>query len=469
MMVNDDCRQIISQIYDLLCRNFGEINCKDSYPKEDKIVEDTLKMLQKFIEEYNSYKEQLEGYSLTLEAHLEELSQTYEELSTMFSISKIFSKNINPYELMDDFLKTILNSVPSESAGIILFNNEKEEIFKIGSNLHWEKVLEFVHEMFKNSRKDVIISEPSDKIIEGLESFILVPVVSGEKLWGYVGLFNKLNGDFYIAADRKILESAAMQLGLSLRNYEYLKQEIERQRLQEQLNIAKNIQSGLLAKDFPRTGSFEIYAKTIPAIFVGGDYYDIVKREDGKYLIVFADVSGKSVPAALLMSSIRTIVRNFGVYPEPVLSFAKKINRMITNDTPDDQFTTMILMVFDPQELEAEICNAGHNPMIVVNENGVKKVEATGIPFGIIEDFEYETVSIKLKNNDLIFVYTDGISEARNVNGEEFGHDRIIAHLTEEKFNDVKTIVEKLIDQVIQFSNGVNQHDDITAMAIKIF
>lgn len=469
MSQNDDCRRIISKIYDFLCQKFGDTDCQKRPLKEEEIVEDVWKMLQKFVEEYNGYKEQLEGYSLTLEAHLEELSQTYEELSTMFSISKILSKNINPYELIEDFLKAILNSVPSESAEIILFTDGEEKILKIGSNLHWEKVLEFIREMFKNSRKDVIISEPGDKIIEGIKNFILVPIISGDKLWGYMGLFNKLNGDFYVAADRKILESAAMQLGFSLRNYEYLKQEIERQKLQEQLNIAKDIQSRLLPKDFPRTENFEVYAKTVPAIFVGGDYYDIVKREDGKYLIVFADVSGKSVPAALLMSSIRTIVRNFGVYSEPVLSFAKKINRMITNDTPEDQFTTMILMVFDPQKLEVEVCNAGHNPMIVISKNDVKKVDATGIPFGIIEDFEYEAVNIKLKSGDLIFIYTDGISEARNDKGEEFGHDRIIAYLTEKNTNNAKIIVEKLIDQVMQFSTGVNQHDDITAMAIKIF
>jgi len=467
---NSYYKQILEEIYRILCENFPDINCEKGSLEDKVLAEDVLKTLKRFIEEYNSYKEQLEGYSLTLEAHLEELSQTYEELSTMFTVSKILSRDINPYELMQDFLNAILNSIPSESAGVLLFHNENEEFFTTDDNPKWQEILNFTRKLFENSRKDVIISEPEDTAFEGIKNFISIPITSNEKIWGYMVLFNKLNGDFYIAADRKILESAAMQLGFSLQNYDYIRKEIERQRLREQLNIAKNIQTSLLPREFPSNDYFEIYAKTLPAIFVGGDYYDIVERNDGNYLIAFADVSGKSVPAALLMSSIRTIVRNFGNYTDEILDFVHRVNRMITNDTPIDQFTTMVLMLLDVKKMKIEVCNAGHNPVIILEKkNGSKKIEATGIPFGIIANFEYETVTLNLGKGDTIFMYTDGISEARNINGEEFGHDRILTILNNVKSKSSKEIVEEIIEEVTKFSKGMNQHDDITAMAIKIF
>jgi len=467
--MNNHERNILKEIYRILCENILDPDCKEEIVDEEVLGKKILKILKRFIDEYNSYKEQLEGYSLTLEAHLEELSQTYEELSTMFTITKILSKSINPYELIPDFLDAVLNSIPSESAGVMLFLNGKEEFFTNNSDPKWEKVFEFIRKLFEISRKDVIISEPGDSPVDGTKSFISVPITSGKKIWGYMVLFNKLNGDFYTAADRKILESTTMQLAFSFQNYDYIQKEIERQRLQEQLNIAKSIQANLLPREFPKSDKFEMYAKTLPAIFVGGDYYDVVKREDGKYLIVFSDVSGKSVPAALLMSSIRTIVRNLGNYADEILNFARKVNEMITNDTPTDQFTTMVLILLDIEKMKMDICNAGHNPVIVIKKNGeLKKIESNGIPFGIISDFEYDYTSLNLDSGDLVFLYTDGISEARNKTGEEFGHERIIETLSYLKDKSPKEVVEGIIEKVTEFSKDAHQHDDITALAIKI-
>lgn len=463
-------REILKQIYRILCENIPTFDCEEDMVNEQVLGEKVLKILKKFIDEYNSYKEQLEGYSLTLEAHLEELSQTYEELSTMFTITKILTKSINPYELIPDFLDAVLNSIPSESAGITLFLNGEERFFTNNNDPRWGEVFEYIRKLFEISRKDVIISEPDDSPISGTKSFISVPIISAKKIWGYMVLFNKLNGDFYTAADRKILESTATQLAFSLQNYDYIQKEIERQRLQEQLDIAKSIQTSLLPRKFPKNDKLEIYAKTLPAIFVGGDYYDVVKRKDGKYLIVFSDVSGKSVPAALLMSSIRTIVRNLGNHADEILNFARKVNEMITNDTPEDQFTTMVLALLDIEKMKMDVCNAGHNPTIIIKKNGeLKKIESNGIPFGIISDFEYSYTPLDLNNGDLIFMYTDGISEARNEKGEEFGHERITEVLSFFKDKSPNEVVEGIIERVIEFSKNTHQHDDITALAIKIF
>ncbi|MCD6442906.1 MAG: SpoIIE family protein phosphatase [Thermotogae bacterium] len=451
--------------------SLNEVAGKYSKPpeKSDELLDAILEMTKEMLKDYKNYREQLENYSLTLESHLEELSRTYEELYALFTVTQILTKHMDPYEALEEFLNALVNAIPSKSAGVYLLKDDERILRTLRDDEIWKPLEKFLEESMIKDMKNVIISEKKDEPVEGIENFLCVPVLSGEKLWGYIVMFNKVDGAFYTAGDRKILESAATQLAFSIRNYEYLKERIERERLKEQLTIAKDIQQGLLPKSFPRNEYFEVFAKTIPTIFVGGDYYDVVELKNGDYLFVMADVSGKGIPAALLMSSLRSVLRAWSDTLRSLGEFVQRLNRVIYRDTPDDRFITMMSLILKPKERKLVLCNAGHDPVILVEPNSmIENITSVGIPLGIFDEAEYEEREFNLKPGNMLVLYTDGIVEARNPTGEEYGFERLEDLLVKIREFDSESVVNRIIKNVKDFSASAPQHDDMTVMVIKV-
>lgn len=234
-----------------------------------------------------------------------------------------------------------------------------------------------------------------------------------------------------------------------------------------QLEIAKEIQEKLLPSHIPKLDGLNIHAKSIPAADVGGDFYDCFIIDSNKVGLVVADAAGKNIPAAMLTTVLKTSLSTMDKSKMTASEVLTKVNEIIIKNITSDKFITAAYVILDLNLKEVEVSSAGHNPVLIVSDNKGSKViqelKTPGFPLGIME-YQYSSVKYKLKENDLIVMFTDGIIDAKNIEREPFGMQRLKKFLAGPE-ND--NIVEGLIDYVNKFSSGMPQQDDMTVLAVK--
>ena len=421
-----------------------------------------MKIVEKELKEYSK---QLEEYSMMMEAHLEELTRTYEELATLFEVNKILGEFEFPYKTLErvkQVLGVLRNAIPFKGVIVKLDTPDGVIEFVEGETEVVERVKEKIEEKGELSAPILVDSLKESEF--GRMNLLVVPVRSPSSYWGYIALVEKEEGIF-TAADRKMIESVSQQIASTLERVAFMKDEIERQRMKEQLEIAKSIQMGLLPKVLPKTDRISISASSAPAIHVGGDYYDAFEYSGG-ILAVVADVSGKGVPAALLMSSARSALRSMSKTIKNLKVLISELNNMLCEDLTEDRFITMVAMLMR-DDGKLTLVNAGHDPVYIVKDGNFESVEAEGVPLGILPDFDYEEKVVDVPPGSFVVAYTDGVPEARNVEGEEFGFERLEEVLKNLDTDDPEKAMLKIKDAVFEFSRGAPQHDDTTIMVIR--
>jgi serine phosphatase RsbU (regulator of sigma subunit) len=246
--------------------------------------------------------------------------------------------------------------------------------------------------------------------------------------------------------------------------------EYERFNLQKELEIAKDVQKGFLPKTNFVNDTVETYGFTYPAKQVGGDYYDFIPHKQ-QLNTVIADVSGKGVSAALIMSSLKTSLLSFIEIDLPLQAIMEKMNAIIYEISASDKFITMFLGCFDFHTNRFIYCNAGHNfPIWIKNSGEIQVLDKSSLILGGFPDVPYELEDIFLESGDALLFYTDGITEAINGNDEEFGEQRLLDAVKSLQSADIppKDLVESIIKKVNQFRGNAEQADDITIFAMKV-
>ena len=242
--------------------------------------------------------------------------------------------------------------------------------------------------------------------------------------------------------------------------------------LQQELDIAKVIQTSILPKTFPPfpdRKEFDIYAKMIPAKEVGGDLYDFFLIDKYRLGVVIGDVSGKGIAAALLMAVCKTLLKAIARKGMPADVVLSEANKMLVDESPSNMFVTVFYGVLDTRNGAFEYCNGGHNsPYLVSDEGRIKQLDDIGgLVLGAIKDTEYESNILMLKPDESLFLYTDGITEAFNKNEEEFQEERLISSLQNKNKSGANELVQGIFESVQTFTDGIEQSDDITCLAIK--
>jgi PAS domain S-box-containing protein len=246
-----------------------------------------------------------------------------------------------------------------------------------------------------------------------------------------------------------------------------MEQRLERTRTE--LHIAADIQKSFIPEETPVISEFEIDAVTIPAMEVGGDFYDFILQPDGRYGLVIADVAGKSIPAALFMALSRTIIRANATNQSNVSNIIKNANKMIASDASAGMFVTLLYGVLDGPSLSFNYANAGHPPPIVFRSTCCIFEEETpiGIALGIIDDAEYKEGCIRFSSGDMAIFYTDGVTEAMNARGEMYGVKRLMDVVRRNRQAKTKDIIKEILADIAMFSQQREQHDDITLVAVR--
>jgi len=247
-----------------------------------------------------------------------------------------------------------------------------------------------------------------------------------------------------------------------------------KERIESELQVARDIQMGILPKlfpPFPNRSEFDIYATIEPAKEVGGDLYDFFMIDEDHLCIVVGDVSGKGVPASLMMAITCTLIKTKttkGLLPNTVLT---RVNEDLSMDNESCMFVTLFLGILNLKTGEMAYCNAGHNyPYMIYASGDVAEIETTsGVALGVLEDFPYECGHIELNKDDTFFLYTDGVTEATNENDDQFLEERLEKTLMDSSRNSIRDIVSTVMLNVKDFSHPAPQFDDITIMALRFF
>ncbi len=273
--------------------------------------------------------------------------------------------------------------------------------------------------------------------------------------------------------------SASDELGLLAHEFnamtDHLKKakdmEIESRIMQEQLELAKEIQEGLNPMAFYDRNGIQIKGYTRAAKGVGGDYFDYIDIGETRVGALISDVSGKGVPASLVMVMIRTVFTNSVKNNRHVdcATIVRSINDALSADFAIDKFATLFFMIYNRETGELSFTNAGHGPLFCYRASlarcTVSKLD--GVPIGITEDVEYEQAKVKLSPGDVVVLYTDGITEMRNEAKEEYGRNRLQKLLTANHELNAQEIVEKLVGDVDEFRGNASPHDDMTTLVMK--
>jgi serine phosphatase RsbU (regulator of sigma subunit) len=311
-----------------------------------------------------------------------------------------------------------------------------------------------------------ILDEILEESPEVKDYEVIVPVIKETRCVGYVGMGEKIFGVPYSTEELSHLSVLATQISSALQNIRLLEENVERKLLEEELKIARKIQTQLLPGTPPQLEGFELSAVTVPSRYVGGDYYDFVVVEDKWLVLVVADVSGKGIPASILTATLQAAVRSNAdaqTDPEAMMS---RLNKLLFQNTSASEFATLFYGVVDLKTGALRYANAGHDFPILVNGGGAESLSESGIVLGCLEDFTYRSFECKIPHNGALVVYTDGVTESESLAGEYFGTNRLREALLRHAERRAGDICRGVIDEVNAFGGGENQ-DDLTLLILK--
>lgn len=265
--------------------------------------------------------------------------------------------------------------------------------------------------------------------------------------------------------NRELLQSLALEASTILENARLLEKERERQRLEEELRIARQIQQSLLPRQLPERGWFRAAGKMVPSHQVGGDYFDVWAAAPDCWAAAAVDVSGKGVSSALLAALLQGIL--LGATPESAEVTLARANRFLLERTGGEKYATVFFCTVTC-EGELRWINAGHCPALLVRRaGGVERLAATCLPAGMLEEAEFRAEAARLGAGDILVIYSDGLSEARNVEGEFFGERRIREAAVSAAAGGCGAVLEAVEGALKEFTAGAAQSDDITLVAVE--
>lgn len=336
----------------------------------------------------------------------------------------------------------------------------------------WNRALDTGTSLTRSAR----VSERD--VLRQLKSHLLVQVRSKDQLVGILSLGLRRAQFRYSTTDREVLASVAGQLALVIENSRLAERMVFQEKLNRELAMAVEVQKRLLPSRSPDSTALELAGFCEPARGVGGDYYDFIVRDDRQLGIAIADVSGKGLPAALLMSTVQATLRSLaaknGNSANGKSSLAETVgtlNKLLCDSTGGANYVTFFYAQFDPATKRLVYVNAGHNPPLYLSADllhDFTPLNCGGLIVGAFRDCVYEQALIETKPGDLLFAYTDGLTEALDLNGEEFGEQRIKDTLKAHSLLSVYEIRDELVRRVKAWSKGAPQYDDLTFVIMKV-
>jgi sigma-B regulation protein RsbU (phosphoserine phosphatase) len=405
-----------------------------------------------------------------------QLDERIQELKTLFDIAQGLSATLEQPKILRLLVYAFMGQMLITRYSILL---------KIDNNYHikenkgfTESILESICDKLTNisvSERAINVKDWNNhaikKPLSALNVEVLIPMTHQSKHLGLILLGPRINGQPFTSNDLEFLTTLVSQAVISIENARLFQETLEKQRLEEELNVARQIQKNLLPKKLPTLPGYDIHAINISSKQVGGDYYDVIQLNENKFAIAIGDVSGKSVPAALLMANLQSALR---VMIKQAISLSKivsNINDLIYDNTDPDKYITFFMGILDTQQNNFEYVNAGHNPPFLWRKNGeIESLDVGGIILGMMPDYFYQSAIIGFAKEDMLITYTDGVNEAIDPNDpieEEFGEERLKNVIKNNGQGMAKDLIDAVLENISKFTKNNLDSDDVTMLTLK--
>jgi len=415
---------------------------------------------------------------------------TTDKLRMLLDITKKISRSLDLQEVLNLVMDTLDSLIPYDAAGIFVVKcvdesavaeGEEPCVFqaeavrgydideltnlhlKLGEGLIGKVALTAEPITSPDVRKDPIYINARAET----RSEMVAPIISNTEV---IGVFDLESDelDAYSEDDLEVLMLLASQVAIIIEKVMLHEQLIEKKRLEGQLEVARQVQLQLLPAKDPQLDGYDISAYNFPTEEVSGDYYDWVKIYDDQIGLVIADVSGKGVPAALLMAFLRASLRaatHIGYSPH--ISMAK-VNYLLWESIERNQFVTAFYGILDVTNKTLTYTNAGHNPPLLLDKDGNSKfIERGSLPLGMFKDTRYHEYYLTTESGEVLVLYTDGATEAQSPQGEEFGRDRLAEAVKANRQLGARDLIAAVQQEVVEWTGGVGAGDDVTFFVIK--
>ena len=399
-----------------------------------------------------------------------ELDSRIQRLSSLFELSKEFGLFSESTKVTRLLIFALIGQFLVQKYALLRFEGNDIEVIEpklpvdeLLSNL---RKIDYHQIETSLNREQVALLFPS--LFEmGIE--VIVPMQIQGKTKGLIILGKRINNIDYTDADIEFIFSVGSLAIISMENRRLFREALEKHKMEEELDIAREIQRNLLPQKFPSLSNFDIAAVNVSSKQVGGDYYDIIELDENDCVVAIADVSGKGVPASLMMANMQAFLQVICRQNIPLDIATGLLNDLISKNTTDGRFITFFWGTLNNLDKTFEYVNAGHNPPLLIRDGKIIKLEIGGMILGVMKTLmQYRSEKIQLMKDDVIVMFTDGISEAMNRKGEEFS-DEALEELSLELVGDTsENIMKKIQSEVQKFTDGANQSDDITLVVIKV-
>ncbi|MBN1467547.1 MAG: PP2C family protein-serine/threonine phosphatase [Fusobacteriaceae bacterium] len=447
---------------------------KDEYEELINDIKEQEKALNESIKEINVYQRELNVAYKSVLAKTTELEYS----------NTILEKRVNSLSQLNAIAQTVLSELDLDKIiGIILDACfVLADVKKIALYL-WEDD-RLVNKVFKGNIKgirnykvaeqtnrDQLYEKILKEIEENDEKAIFYKLALKGKDIGVIYIINEIEeNDDMEEANYETISNLAMQVAIALNNSIMYSELSIKERIAKELSIAANIQKNLLPKDTKLGFHIDLSEFFQPAKEIGGDYYDYNFIDDNSVFLTIGDVSGKGIPAALLMTSIRATLKSLCYTYNSVDDMLIKLNNFMCKDMNDEMFVTIFHSHFDNNTKVLTYSNAGHNPLLVyrAREVRVEEENVKGLAIGFSEGYKYKLGKIKLNEGDILLYYTDGVTEAENKNKDLFGIERLKKVFLENSYKSAQQIKEEILKEIEVFKEGHEQVDDITLLVVKI-
>lgn len=401
-----------------------------------------------------------------------------EEVSSLMDLTKLITQVFDFKELADTVTSITTKVCNSYAAWLVTKKGDEYELSSVKNIAYVEA--DKLTKLFLKKDENIIIrvqtiyydslSQDIRKEMYNFRSIAIAPLKVHSEISGY--LFTARYQDVIFDEDEKrSLQAFADYSAVALENAKLIAESIEKERLEKELDVARDIQKKILPNEIPKSEHFEISALFIPAFEVGGDYYDFFNIDENKLGFVVADVSGKGITAAFIMAEIKGIFGSLSKIVNQPAELLIKVNNVLKNSLDKKSFVTAIYGIIDCQSGILRIARAGHPPAIYCSQNKAERLLPPGIGLGLDYSNGFantlKEMQIELKNGDIIAFYSDGIPEAKDAKYKDFGYDRFEQIILKNCNKTVDEISNAIITDLTLFSKDNSQHDDITLVLFR--
>ncbi len=409
------------------------------------------------------------------------------KMAILLDVATALSQTLDLETLINKIIEKVSEILHTERSSLFLLDHETDELWsKVAQGAEVSEIrfpsstglagyvastgeVLNIEDAYKDPRFN-----PSIDQITGYrtKSVVCAPVINREgKIIGITQAVNKKEGVFD-KEDEDLLLALSSQIAVAIENAWLFQENLEKQRMEEELAIARDLQTSMLPAVCPEIKGFKIAALSIPAREVGGDFFDFIEMGADKVGFVIGDVTGKSVSGALVMSASRSVFRMLSEQELTVRESMMHANRRLKKDVKSGMFVALLYAVLNSQDQILTLCSAGQTqPVLMSAKTGAATlVETRGdtFPLGILDEANYEETQLQLVSGDKVVFYTDGIVEAKNEQEEIFGFDRLQEVIQEARAMSADSLLKEILDKVNQFVGNAAQHDDLTAIVVSV-